>query len=367
MTLLAERAPSAPPATAASAAKAVAAARAEFTVRPGYLAACTMGVPSRATQAAMRADAEQWAIGDCCADRYGTVVERVRSLYSTLVGIDAGRTALGSQASVQTAILAASVPDNAEVLCVDGDFSSIVFPFIAQAHRGVRVRHVPLELLAESITADTWLVSFSLVQSSNGRVADVAAIVAAAQGYGARTFCDTTQAAGWMPIDASLFDATVCHSYKWLCAPRGASFLTVSERMQAELHTPAQAGWYAGDDVWGSAYGPEMRLAHDARRFDVSPAWPAWVGAEAALELFTSLDAAAVRDHAVALGDRFAEGLGLDVRGQAIIACADAEGLRLQKLTDAGITASGRAGCARVAFHLWNDEADVDAALEALR
>ena len=364
MTLLAERAPASPATTAA---EAVAAARDEFTVRAGYLAACTLGVPTKATQAALRADAEEWAGGGSCAARYGAVVERVRSLYSSLVGIDAGRTAIGSQASVQTAIMAASVPDNAEVVCVEGDFSSIVFPFIAQAHRGVRVRHVPLERLAESITAGTWLVSFSLVQSSNGRVADVAAIVAAAQSFGARTFCDTTQAAGWMPVDATLFDATVCHSYKWLCAPRGASFLTVSERMQAELHTPAQAGWYAGDDVWGSAYGPTMRLAEDARRFDVSPAWPVWVGAEAALELFTSLDAAAVRDHAVALGDRFSEGLGLDVRGPAIIACSDAEGLRLQKLTDAGMVASGRAGCARVAFHLWNDEDDVDAALEALR
>lgn len=364
MTILADRAPST---HALSAAEAVVAARSEFTVRPGYLAACTLGVPTKSTQRAMRADAEQWAVGESCAMRYGAVIERVRSLYSTLVGIDAGRIALGSQASVQTAILAASVPDNAEVLCVDGDFSSIVFPFIAQAHRGVRVRHVALEHLAESITANTWLVSFSLVQSSNGRVADVPAIVAAAHAVGARTFCDTTQAAGWMPIDASLFDATVCHSYKWLCAPRGASFLTVSARMQSELPTPSQAGWYAGDDVWGSAYGPDMQLANDARRFDVSPAWPVWVGAEASLELFTSLDASAIRDHVVALGDRYAEGLGLDVRGQAIISCADAEGVQLQKLIDAGITASGRAGCARVAFHIWNDEADVDAALEALR
>ena len=118
------------------------------------------------------------------------------------------------------------------MLCVDGDFSSMVFPFLAQAHRGVTVRHAPLADLAESIGPATWLVAFSLVQSATGAIADAAAITAAARAHGARTFCDTTQAAGWMPVDASQFDATTCHAYKWLCSPRGVAFLTVSPEFQ---------------------------------------------------------------------------------------------------------------------------------------
>ena len=51
-----------------------------------------------------------------------------------------------------------------------------------------------------------------------------------------------TQAAGVLPVDASRFDVTVCHSYKWLCAPRGVAFMTVSEDFGA-LMTPLQAGW----------------------------------------------------------------------------------------------------------------------------
>jgi hypothetical protein len=35
--------------------------------------------------------------------------------------------------------------------------------------------------------------------------------------------------------------------------------------------TPHYAGWYAGDDPWSSVYGGPLRLASDARRFDVSP------------------------------------------------------------------------------------------------
>jgi hypothetical protein len=52
----------------------------------------------------------------------------------------------------------------------------------------------------------------------------------------------------------------VCHSHKWLCSPRGVAFLTLSERFEAQP-TPLQAGWYAGEDVWQSCYGPGMRLA----------------------------------------------------------------------------------------------------------
>jgi len=340
-------------------------ARGRFRGGRGYLAACTLGLPIDDTLAAMRADAEQWALGRADATAYGAVVERVRAGYAELVNVPSGQVAIGSQTSVMAGLIAASVPDGAEVLCVDGDFSSMVFPFLGQAHRGVTVRHVPLGELAGSITANTWLVAWSLVQSATGAIADADAIVAAATRNGAYTLCDTTQAAGWMPVDASTFDATVCHSYKWLCAPRGAAFLTVSTRFGARLN-PAQAGWYAGESPWASCYGPEMNLAADARRFDVSPAWPAWVGAEPAIELFRSLDLGAVRAHTVALGDALCDGLDMDRLGQALVSWPDAGGRDFERLTQAGLVTSGRAGRVRVAFHLWNDEDDVADALSAL-
>ena len=45
---------------------------------------------------------------------------------------------------------------------------------------------------------------------------------------------------------------------------------------------------------------------------------------------------------------------------------ADPDGSDLARLAAAGIVASGRAGRARVAFHVFNDEDDVGAALAAL-
>jgi selenocysteine lyase/cysteine desulfurase len=331
----------------------------------GYLAACTGGLPPAVAADAMRLDLERWRSGAAGPAYYDISVARARDGFARIAGVSVDRVSIGSQSSVFAGMIAASVPDGAEVLCVDGDFSSVVFPFLQHERRGVRVRHVPLDSLAQSIGDDTWLVVYSLVQSATGERADARAIRAAADRAGARVLCDTTQAAGWLPLEADTADATICHAYKWLCSPRGVCFLTVTPAFAEEL-TPINAGWYAGEDPWVSCYGPSAPLATSARRFDVSPAWQAMAAAAPALELFAGADIQAVRDHDVALADALAERLGLEAPGSAILTWPDADGHDLAALTDAGLVASGRAGRARVAFHVWNDQSDVDRAAAAV-
>jgi selenocysteine lyase/cysteine desulfurase len=339
-------------------------AAAQFGDASGYLAVASIGLPPRAAVEALRADLDAWYRADRDPMGYDPIVASTREAYGRLVGIAPDRIAAGSQTSVISALVASAVPAGAEVLCVDGDFSSIVFPFLQR--KDIRVRSVPLAALAESITDETWLVSFALVQSATGVVADTEAIIAAAAAHGAYTYCDITQAAGVLPVDATRWDATVCHTYKWLCSPRGVAFLTVSPEFQALL-SPIQAGWYAGDDVWQSCYGPDMHLALDARQFDVSPAWQAWVGAEQAISLFASLDISDVWAHTSGLGDQLCDALGIPQQHQAIVTWADPDKTELGKLIAAGIRASGRAGRLRASFHLWNTEADVAAVVAALR
>ncbi|GAA5208209.1 aminotransferase class V-fold PLP-dependent enzyme [Microbacterium kyungheense] len=345
---------------------AIRAAQREFPGGRDYLAACTTGLPSRSTRAAVIADLDAAAAGRVDLTAYCAAVERSRALFGSLVGVGAERVAIGSQTSVAAGLVAASLPDGAEVLVPEGEFSSMVLPF-QHAGRGIRVRTAPLDDLAAHVRADTALVAFSIVRSATGEVADAAAIVAAAARADAMTMCDATQAIGWLPVAASDFDAVVCHAYKWLCAPRGVAFLALSERLASRM-TPIHAGWYAGDDPWSSCYGGDVELAADARRFDVSPAWQAFVGAAPALELFAALDPADLHAHATGLATAFRTGMGLPVpaRASAIVTWDDPEGCDLARLTAAGITASGRAGRARVAFHVFNDGDDVDLALAAL-
>ena len=340
--------------------------RSEFEdVGAGYLAACTGGLPTTSSADALRKDLELWRAGGAGPAYYDESVVRSRAAFARLAGVDVERVAIGSQSSVFAGVIAASVPDGAEVLCVEGDFSSIVFPFLQHERRGVQVRHAPLTALADSVTDDTWLVVYSLVQSATGEIADATSIRSAASRVGARVLCDTTQATGWLPLAPEAADATICHAYKWLCAPRGVCFFTVTPEFANEL-IPLHAGWYAGEDPWSSCYGPSAPLAGSARRFDVSPAWQAVAGAAPALELFADADLGAIREHDVELADTFAAGLGLESRGSAIVTWQDPDGAELRALTQAGIVASGRAGRARVAFHVWNDETDVDRALRAL-
>jgi selenocysteine lyase/cysteine desulfurase len=341
-------------------------ARSEFTGGRGYLAACTVGLPTRATRAAVIAELDAAAAGHPDPSAASAAVERSRALFARLVGVDSGRVAIGSQVSVAVALVAASVPEGAEVLVADGDFSSVVLPFV-HAGRSLRVRAVPLAELAGEVGPSTALVAFSLVQSATGEVADADAIVAAARAHGARTLCDATQAVGWTPVEASRFDALVCHAYKWLCAPRGVSFLTLSDDLARDI-PPLFAGWYAGADPWSSCYGGDVRLAPDVTRFDSSPAWQAFIGAAPALALFASLDGRALHEHATGLAAAFRRRLGLarPARESAIVTWSDPDGAALARLTDAGIVASGRAGRARVAFHVFNDEEDVDLAARAL-
>ncbi len=337
---------------------------AEFREPRGYLAVASIGLPPSRAVAALTADLAAWAAADRDPQGYDASVESGRKSYARLVGVDCSRVAQGSQTSVLTSLVAAAVPAGAEVLCPDGDFSSIMFPFLQRGD--IRVRTVPLEALADSITDDTWLVVFSQVQSANGRIADSRAVVEAAGRHHTYTFCDLTQAAGVLPVDASQYDITVCHAYKWLCAPRGVAFLTLSERFDA-LMTPLQAGWYAGEDVWRSTYGPAMTLAATARRFDVSPAWQAWIGAEQSLALFADLDIAEVWERTSGLGDALCDALGIPQQHQAIVTWPDDLGTDMAKLIAAGVRASGRAGRLRASFHLWNDESDVAAVARTLR
>lgn len=111
---------------------------------------------------------------------------------------------------------------------------------------------------------------------------------------------DASQACGWLPIRAASSDTLVCAAYKWLMAPRGAAFCYLAPGLRERMR-PLQAGWHAGQDVHQSYYGPPLRLAGSARRFDTSPAWFSFVGAAPAIELLNEIGVEAVHAHNVRL------------------------------------------------------------------
>ena len=334
-----------------------------FAVEPGYLDTASIGVPPVETVEAMREALATWAAGRARPHDYDPLVVAARTAFAGLVDVEPDDVCVGSQVSALAGLVAASLPDGARVVAVEGDFTSLLFPFLAQSDRGVEVTLVPLAALADAVGPWTDLVVVSAVQSATGELADLDAIERAASEHGARTLVDATQACGWLPIDARRFDYLACAAYKWLLAPRGAAFMTVRRERLADVR-PNAAGWYAGEDIWSSIYGGPLRLATTARRLDVSPAWLSWVGTVPSLELLRRIGVETIRAHDVALANRVREGLGMAPADSAIVRVVDAGAA--ERLRRAGIRASARAGAARLSFHLHNTAADADRALEAL-
>ena len=203
----------------------------------------------------------------------------------------------------------------------------------------------------------------SVVQSSTGEVAHLDSIVDAAAAHGAWVVVDATQACGWLPVDASRIDLLACSAYKWLCSPRGTAFMTVRPEL-AERLTPLAAGWYAGEDPYASFYGPPLRLAKDARRFDLSPAWFPWAGTAPALDVLLDIGVEAIHDHDLRLANRFREGLGLPPGDSAIVSAELPEAE--ERLRGRRVMAAARAGLLRTSWHVYNTDDDVDELLRLL-
>lgn len=341
-----------------------AAVAAEFDPEGTYLDTASLGLPPRRSLTALRAVLDQWRTGRSRPPDFDRDVESARAAYATLVGVAPGSVSVGSQVSVFAGLVAASLPDGAEVLAADGEFTSLTFPFLAQTGRGVRVREVPLDRLAEEVSAATSLIAVSAVQSADGRLVDLDQLTAAAAAAGAEILLDTTQATGWLPVDANRFGYTVGGGYKWLLAPRGTCFSTVRPDL-AEALVPHTAGWYAGADPWTSIYGGPLRLAGDARRFDVSPAWHSWVGQAASLEFLLEVGRDALHAHATGLANRFRTSVGLPQGDSAIVSLA-VDDDAADRLREASVTGSVRAGRLRLSFHVHNTDADADHAAEVL-
>jgi selenocysteine lyase/cysteine desulfurase len=335
----------------------------EGTPTRGYLDTATYGLPPRSTLRAMEETLAGWRTGQRWRD-WEEDGEACRALFAGLVGARAEDVALVAAASVGAGLVAASLPvaPGSNVVLYERDFTSAMLPWQSLTLRGVEIRQVPLEAIAEAVDERTAAVSVSLIQSAEGRVVDLDAL----RKTGARIFLDATQAVGTYPIDLTGVDYLVAHGYKWLLCPRGLAFLYVSPERRAEI-APWTAGWKSRPDPYEDYYGiPE--LTAEARGLDVSIPWFSAAGGRPSLELFASLGIDRVAAHNLALARALTAELDLPEAASPIVCIRveDAEGAA-GRLRDAGVACSTRGGFVRLSFHLYNDEEDVALAAGALR
>jgi selenocysteine lyase/cysteine desulfurase len=334
-----------------------------FDVPAGYLNTASIGIPPKVAVDGLMEAVRRWQSGADAPADFDADVRLARKAWGSLIGVEESRVASGASVSQLVSMVAASVPDGTRVVTAGGEFTSVTFPFASQAHRGVTVTEVDLAELPSHVDRFD-LVAVSVVQSADGAVVDLESLREAAAASGTQVLLDVTQAAGWMPLRLDWADWVIGACYKWLMSPRGAAWLAVRPET-LERTVPIAANWYAGEDPWAAVYGLPLRLAGDARRLDLSPVWFSQLTAAIVVPWLASLDIEAVTDHCVGLADGLLVALGLAPKGSAIVSL-DIPGAA-EKLADAGVRSSIRAGRVRLACHLYNTAGDIESVLAALR
>ena len=341
--------------------------------RPGegitYLDTATYGLPPRATVEALEAAIRAWQAGTGdWIDDWDEPTDQAPLDFATLIGAPADTIATIPAASVGTGLVAGSLGPGDEVVTPADEFTSTLFPLLVAKERGAVIREVAFDDVAGSIGPATRLVGVSLVQMQTGRVADIGAIVDAAERHGARVLLDATQGIPFVPLDGVIdrIDYLVCSGYKHLLSPRGTAYLYVRRDRWNDLE-PRNANWRSADQPYARYFGGPLTLAQDARRFDVSRAWFPWVGATASLRLLVEWQAAGAFGAVRNLAEGLARRLDVPWYGSSLVCAplADGETARTA-LAAAGIRASVRGTAIRFAVHVYTTEQDLDRAADAI-
>jgi selenocysteine lyase/cysteine desulfurase len=335
----------------------------EWNVERGYFNTALRGIPPRASVEAAQRTIELWSRGDLDWVEWLDDVERVRSAFAALIGIPSARIGMGHTTAALVNVVAANLRSGSRVLVPEREHNSNTIPFVAQQHRGIVVDTAPWSELSSRISRHHALVALSLVQSIDGSVADLHGISQACRRVGALLCLDVTQAAGWLPFDASLADVIVCSSYKWLMGPNGPAFICLRSDL-VESFRQLQPNWFACTEPHAAPYGVAFSPANSAHKFDVVPGLISVSALLPSLGLINNIGVSTIYQHNTGLARTLCARLSAPFQGSSIV-MLEAPGAK-QKLEASGIRATVRGDRARIAIHIYNDSEDVEALVAAM-
>ena len=306
-------------------------------------------------------------------------VERARAGLARLFHVDLGDIGLVSNVAEGVSIVAESIDwrDGDNIVIDENEYPSVVGPI---AQRGVALRMATgtdPDRYAPLVNDRTRLIGVSCVSYLTGERHDLDRLRALADSVGALLVVDYTQAAGYLPIHASVADFAFSACYKWLLGITGVA-AAFWNRARQPGWAPASAGWYSmAPGTRG--YDPPPALRADAMRFTRgNPAHgPVYVLAEA-LDYLSAFDMHAVTAHVqgltTSLMDRFAA-LQIPVmtprdtarHGASVcVASPHAQGM-VDALAEHGVLGWNGHGRIRFSFHGYNNESDVDRITRAMQ
>lgn len=242
-----------------------------------YLDAAAVGIIStRVSDAMHRVVDEHQNLGIAAAERWRDDIGKTRESVARLIGGAPERISFTQNTSTGIALVRNGIQWKAgdNVVLPLGEFPSNSYPWLALRQRGVEIRQVDTQGLADPETeilrhvdVNTRVLAISAVQYSNGYRYNLAKLGSACCLLPTLFVVDGTQAVGALEIRSEELniDALCVSAHKWLLGPFGIGFVSFSARAMQSLH-PSVTGWLSADDPF--AFTPEPQLASDGRRFE---------------------------------------------------------------------------------------------------
>jgi cysteine desulfurase/selenocysteine lyase len=202
------------------------------------------------------ADAMISQIGASCEDHqeFGEVfsdIESTRRVCADLIGADKSEIALLGPTSLGLSLFANGVAWRAgdEVVCYQDDYPSNVYPWMALASQGVKIRHlrpekpgrITPELVERELSSRTRLVALASCHYLSGWRIDVDAVGALLRERGVLFSVDAIQTLGAFPFNASFVDFLSADAHKWMLGPMAIGIVYVAKR-NFELCRPTLLG-----------------------------------------------------------------------------------------------------------------------------
>lgn len=274
------------------------------------------------------------------------------------------------------------------VVSIDIDFPSVTYVWKRLARdTGVEVRltdvlgdpgSLTFGSIEELVDEHTRVICVSHVQYGTGFRFDLRALADLAHAHGALLVIDATQSAGMLPLDVGRddVDVMVAGSYKWLCAAFGAGLCYVRPEI-AERFLPPFVGWRSTVDP-PNFDAVHMPLAPGVRAMEYSTvAYGSGMALGGAVEYLLDVGIERILEHDLRLTQRLVVGLR-ELGGRFISPLQEGPttsivGVRFpgkdarelhRHLSDADVFTSLRLDAVRFSPHLYNDDADIDRALE---
>lgn len=214
--------------------------------------AAVCSIPKRVSEA-IRTYAEQCTLGDQEVLVPAFQIQKSRELAARLMDVQAEEIAFVGPTSLALSFVAAGLPwrkgDN--ILVYFDDYPSNVYPWMALAEKGVKVRFLNIRELGKIRTIDvlgqvdenTRLVALASCHFVSGYRIDIPAIGEALRKRNILFCLDAIQTLGAFPTPGKYVDFAAADAHKWLLGPCAAGVFYVRKEVQERLK-PTTFGWH---------------------------------------------------------------------------------------------------------------------------